>query len=238
MVCNIFFCYLTPYRIFFTSLFYSISRIPRATALSEGKVNQFSDRASASKSRESSRSPERYQGNLKQYQQIQQQFSNNTSSSSSSPREIYKTTLEHQPRGNGGGSISSNKSSVSSNIPAATADESQVEERLRALIAMLGKNQASSTHNASKEKENNEGRNGNEKELATSSKHTNSTAEAPNRGMGLGLGNLEPLIGGNLPADEQGTLQYLSQLETVARRLKDQLLQDQQKVCTRIADYL
>ena len=175
---------------------------------------------------------------MKQYHQIQQQFSNNTSSSSSSPREIYKTTLEHQPRGNGGGSISSNKSSVSSNIPAATADESQVEERLRALIAMLGKNQASGTQNASKEKEKHEGQNGNEKELATSSKHMNSTAEAPNRGMGLGLGNLEPLIGGNLPADEQGTLQYLSQLETVARRLKDQLLQDQQKVCTRIVDYM
>ena len=147
LACSIFIYHLTPYRISFTSLFYSISRIPRATALSEGKVNQFSDRASASKSRESSRSPERYQGNLKQYQQIQQQFSNNTSSSSSSPREIYKTTLEHQPRGNGGGSISSNKSSVSSNIPAATADESQVEERLRALIAMLGKNLLTSPSN-------------------------------------------------------------------------------------------
>ena len=103
---------------------------------------------------------------------------------------------------------------------------------------MLGKNQASSTHDTSKEKETHEGQTGNEKELATSSKHMNSTTEAPNRGMGLGLGNLEPLIGGNLPADEQGTLQYLSQLETVARRLKDQLLQDQQKVCTRMDDYL
>jgi len=37
------------------------------------------------------------------------------------------------------------------------------------------------------------------------------------------------LLGGNLPTDEQGTLQYLSQLESVARRLKDQLLLDQQK---------
>ena len=62
------------------------------------------------------------------------------------------------------------------------------------------------------------------------SEDTSHTRAAPNRGTGLGLGNLEPLIGGNLLNDEQGTLQYLSQLETVARRLKDQLLQDKKKV--------
>ena len=102
---------------------------------------------------------------------------------------------------------------------AALADESQVEERLRALIAMLGK--APNNHNDTTEGYRKEG----ERNLHS---ETNST-KAPNR-IGFGL---EPLMGGNLANDEEGTLQYLSQLETVARRLKDQLLQDQQKVCTR-----
>ena len=93
---------------------------------------------------------------------------------------------------------------------------------------MLGKTQKPTNNNIVKEKGIQEDHNRNNIDDTMTD---NNTSEAPNRGgMGLGLGNLEPLIGGNLPQDEQGTLQYLSQLETVARRLKDQLLQDQQKV--------
>ena len=174
-------------------------------------------------------SPERYQrGNFIQnfHPQQQQQLNNNNENK---PRETttYKTTLEHQPRRNSGGINGSNKSS---NHPNAVSDESQVEERLRALIAMLGKTQNPVNNNNVKENGIQEVHNRNKID-DTMMDNTTTPSEAPNRGgIGLGLGNLEPLIGGNLPQDEQGTLQYLSQLETVARRLKDQLLQDQQKV--------
>ena len=145
--------------------------------------------------------------------------SNNSSNlaGTSNLRETYRSTFEHQPRKNSGSSNTNNKSS---NVGAAAlADESQVEERLRALIAMLGK--APNNHKDTTEGYRKEG----ERNLHS---EDNST-KAPNR-VGLGLGNLEHLMGGNLANDEEGTLQYLSQLETVARRLKDQLLQDQQKV--------
>ena len=149
------------------------------------------------------------------------------SNNENKPREAtYKTTLEHQPRRNSGGVNGSNKSSTTN----AASEESQVEERLRALIAMLGKTQNPTNHNNVKENGIHNIHNQNKID-DTKMDNTAIPSEAPNRGnVGLGLGNLEPLIGGNLPQDEQGTLQYLSQLETVARRLKDQLLQDKQKV--------
>ena len=176
----------------------------------------FNDRRSASKSRESSRSPERHNNNVKQMQTSQFNNSNNLASANNL-RETYRTTLEHQPRKNSGISNNSNKSS---NVAAAAVvDESHVEERLRALIAMLGK--SSNNHNDVND--------GHGKENERSLHPEANSTKAPNR-VGLGLGNLEHLMGGNLTNDEEGTLQYLSQLETVARRLKDQLLQDQQKV--------
>ena len=107
-------------------------------------------------------------------------------------------------------------------------DESHVEERLRKLIAMLGTTKTQS--NTGNEKDSGVGEDRWNSHEDEGSNETKNYLDAPNRGVGLG--NLEPLIGGNLPTDEQGTLQYLSQLESVARRLKDQLLQDQQKVCT------
>ena len=174
----------------------------------------FNDRRSASKSRESSSSPARnINNNVKQIPSSQSNNSSNLAGTSNL-RETYRSTFEHQPRKTSGNSNTSNKSS---NVGAAAlADESQVEERLRALIAMLGK--APNNHNDTTEGYRKEG----ERNLHS---ETNST-KAPNR-IGFGL---EPLMGGNLANDEEGTLQYLSQLETVARRLKDQLLQDQQKV--------
>ena len=175
----------------------------RQNSSSSGYASSFNERASASKSRETSRSPERYRGNSKQHQSNPQQLNSNAKVSNNIPRETYKTTLEHQPRGNGGGSISSGNKSSSSVV----SDESHVEERLRALIAMLGKTKNETDNN------------NHEKEHVTHDGHTKNKNET-----------LEPFIGGNLPNDEQGTLQYLSQLESVARRLKDQLLQDQQKV--------
>ena len=179
-------------------------------------IPSFNERASASKSRESSRSPERYRGDLKRFQPQPLKSNNNVQ------REpTYTTTLDHQPRRNNGGESGGNKSS---NNNTAT-DESHVEERLRALIAMLG----TSKPQASNEKESGVREDRWNHQDDRDSKETKNNLEAPNRGVGIS--NLEPLIGGNLPTDEQGTLQYLSQLENVARRLKDQLLQDQQKVC-------
>ena len=141
-----------------------------------------------------------------------------------SREQTYTTTLDHQPRRNNGGASSGNKSSSNNT----TSDESHVEERLRALIAMLG---TTKTQDNSNEKDSGVGEDRWSRQEDQGSKESKPNLVAPNRGTGLS--NLEPLLGGNLPTDEQGTLQYLSQLESVARRLKDQLLLDQQKVCKR-----
>ena len=139
-----------------------------------------------------------------------------------SREQTYTTTLDHQPRRNNGGASSGNKSSNNNT----TSDESHVKERLRALIAMLG---TTKTQENSNEKDSGVGEDRWSSHEDQGSKESNTSVGAPNRGAGLS--NLQPLLGGTLPTDEQGTLQYLSQLESVARRLKDQLLLDQQKVC-------
>ena len=205
-----------------------MSRIPRATTSSSSphqtlretktssNIPTFNERSSASKSRESSRSPERYRGDLKRFQ------SQPLKSNNASREPTYTSTLDHQPRRNNGGGSGAHKSSNENT----GNDESHVEERLRALIAMLGTTQTQT--NAKNEKDSGVGEDHWHNQEEEGSKSTKTNLDAPNRGMGIG--NLEPLIGGKLPTDEQGTLQYLSQLESVARRLKDQLLQDQQKV--------